>query len=109
MQARDEREHRARRCAMHDDDGNFGGGVDAGGDFDEAGGFVAGRGRGGADSEARLLGVGPGGGREREQARKENCGNAEWATHEPFSVEGAFARGRESFRPRVKKTVFFGD
>ena len=43
-------------CAVDDDDGDVGGGVEASGDFEVAGGFLAGSGGGGADGETGLRG-----------------------------------------------------
>ncbi len=54
MSAGDEREDFARLDAVHDDDGDAGGGVKASGNFESAGGFFAGGGRGGADGEFGL-------------------------------------------------------
>src|ERR1700674_494942 len=54
VSAGDEGESLAGFCAVHDYDGNVGGGVHAGGDFEVAGGFLAGGGGGGADGEGGL-------------------------------------------------------
>src|SRR5437660_11810 len=54
VRAGDEREDFAGLGAAYDDDGNAGGRIDAGGDFESAGGFFAGSGGGGADCEFRL-------------------------------------------------------
>jgi len=52
--ARDEGEDLAGLCPVNDNDGDAGGGVNASGDFEIAGGFLARGGSGGADGEASL-------------------------------------------------------
>src|SRR6266850_1248852 len=56
MRSGDEGENSSRLCAVDDDDGDAGGGIDAGRDFEVAGGFLAGGGGGGADGETGLRG-----------------------------------------------------
>src|SRR5882672_9439609 len=91
MRSGDEGENFSGLCAVDNDDGDAGGGVNAGRDFKVAGGFLAGRSGSGADGETGLRGSWT----AAKQREKRDCENRTLKMHHsPFSNFGSADAGR---------------